>query len=118
MNWKLWLILGAIGYAVMKSRYPHWYEDLTLRSYAGDNIASPGDTPESKSKFETAAKVAQQVGLPIGWILEIAGKYQDGDLTKIASRVQQKVLQMGPPNATDPATLAAYKDAALAAAGN
>lgn len=119
MGIRGWLIAGAIAYALLKAKNPTWYEDLMLRGYAADQVPPPttATDPETKKKFEMAATVAQAVGLPIGWILEIAQKVSPSDLPLIAAKIAAKVKSLGPPSDTTAATLAAYKAAAMAAGG-
>ena len=117
MTWRGWLVLGGVLYAVLKASNPHWYEDLMLRSYAKDQVPPSNLTPEQQQKLQVASLAASAVGLPVGWILEIATKVKPEDVPVIAKRIAEKVKSMGPPSDTTDATLAAYKAKALAAVG-
>lgn len=117
MKLQTWLILGAVAFAVLKASNPHWYEDLMLRSYAKDRLPPSTLTPDEQSKLQAASLAASAVGLPIGWILEIAVKVKAEDLPVIAKRISDKVKSMGPPPDTTEATLEAYKRTAMAAGG-
>lgn len=117
MTWRGWLILGGVLYAVLKTSNPHWYEDLMLRSYAKDQIPPSNLPPEQQQKLQAASLAASAVGLPVGWIVEIAIKVKAEDLPVIAKRIADKVKSMGPPPDTTDATLAVYKAKALAAGG-
>ncbi len=117
MTWRGWLILGAVAFAVLKTANPHWYEDLMLRGYAKDSLPPSNLTPDQQTKFQIASSAASAVGLPVGWLFEIALKVQPGDLPTIAKRIADKVKSMGPPADTSDAALAAYKAQALAAGG-
>lgn len=118
MKLRTWLIIGAVGFALLKAVRPNWYQDLMLRAYAKDQIPPPRPVdPEQQKKFETVAMVSAAAGLPIGWVLEIASKVRAEDLEAVAKKVRAKVLSMGPPADTEPHTLEYYKATAIAAGG-
>lgn len=117
MTWRGWLIVGAIAFAVLKARNPHWYEDLMLRSYAKDRVPPSNLTPEQQEKLQAASLASAAVGLPVGWLFEIAMKVKAEDLPVIAKRIADKVKSMGPPSDTTDATLDEYKRTAMAAGG-
>jgi hypothetical protein len=117
MKLRTLLILGAVGYAVYNALHPHWYEDLMNRAYAPDHLSKPEDAPGGVDGYTAAGAISAALGLPIGWILDIAKKVQPGDVPAIAQKVKDAILKMGPPVNTLPETLAAYKKQALAAAG-
>ena len=117
MKLRTWLVLGAVAFALLKARNPHWYEDLMLRSYAKDRLPPSSLTPEQQKKLQAASLAASAAGLPIGWLLEIAVKVKAEDLPVIAKRISDKVKSMGPPPDTTEATLEAYKKMALSAGG-
>lgn len=117
MGWKGWLLIGAVAYFVFKTKHPRWYEDLMLRAYAPDHVVPKAQTPEEQAKYAQASQAATAVGLPIGWIIEIAGKVKAEDLAMIAKRLSEAVLVMGMPSDTLPNTLATYKAKAYAHAG-
>lgn len=114
-TWQKVLIGLSVSYAILKYCEPHWYEDLMCRAYAPDYLVKPGADAASQSNFEAASAAAAVVGLPVGWLIDIASKVQPGDLTIIAGKIRDKVLAMGQPVDTTPATLASYKAAAIAA---
>jgi hypothetical protein len=111
------LVIGAVAYAVLKASNPRWYEDLMLRGYAKDQVPPSQLTPDQQRNLQIASAASAAVGLPIGWILEIAVKVDPKDLPVIAKRIAEKVKQMGPPDGTSEDALAAYKAKALAASG-
>jgi hypothetical protein len=111
------LILGALAFSLLKAKNPAWYEDLMLRGYAKDRLPPQTLTPEMQQKFDLASKASAAVGLPVGWILEIATKVSPQDLPLIAKRIAAAVKSMGAPLDTSDAGLAAYKAKALAAGG-
>lgn len=117
MGLRTWLLLGTVAFALLKAKNPHWYEDLMLRSYAKDRIPPSTLTPEQQQKIQAASLASAAVGLPVGWILEIATKVKAEDLPVIAKRIAEKVKSMGPPLDTREDTLEAYKKAAMAAGG-
>lgn len=117
MKLQTWLIIGAVAFAILKAKNPYWYEDLMLRAYAKDRLPPSTPTPEQQQKLQVASTVASAVGLPIGWVLEIAMKVDAKDVPVIAKRVADKVKSMGPPADTADATLAEYKRKALEGVG-
>lgn len=107
-----WLVIAAavgVAWALLRSREPAWYRDLVLRAYAADQIPLPG------APLEPAAAVALELDLPIAWVQQL-GQADAVALDLAARRVKAAVLA-APPVDTSPATLAAYKSAALAAGG-
>lgn len=118
MKLRTWFIIGAVAFALLKAKYPNWYQDLMLRAYAKDQIPPPRPVdPEQQKKFETVSMVSAAAGLPIGWVLEIASKVRPEDLQVVAKKISAKVLAMGPPTDTEPHTLEYYKATAIAAGG-
>jgi hypothetical protein len=116
---KTVLILVALGWVVLRKTRPKWYDDLMLRAFASEQYTAD-ESKQSREQFEKAADVASRFVLPLGWMLTVAEKVQDGSVAKIAeaaARIQKAVLKLGPPADTQPATLAAYKDAVFKAAG-
>lgn len=111
------LVIGAVAYAILKASNPRWYEDLMLRGFAKDQVPPRELTPDQQRNLQIASVASAAVGLPIGWILEIAVKVDPKDLPVIAKRIAEKVKQMGPPVDTSDEALAAYKAKALAVAG-
>lgn len=116
MKLRTVLIIGAVAFAILKAKNPHWYEDLMLRSYAKDRLPPSTLTPEQQQRLQIASTVSSAMGLPIGWVLEIAMKVDPKDLPVIAKRVADKVKSMGPPPDTSESTLEAYKRKALSVA--
>jgi hypothetical protein len=117
MKLRTVLVIGAVLFAVLKAKNPRWYEDLMLRGYAKDQVPPRELTPEQQQKLQIASAASSAVGLPVGWILEIAYKVDPKDVPVLAKRVAEKVKSMGPPKLTTPEALAEYKAQALAAAG-
>ena len=117
MGLRVWLVLGAVAFALLKAKHPTWYEDLMLRGYAKDQVLPSSLTPEQQQKLQIASSASAAVGLPVGWLLEIAVKVKPEDLPVLARRIAAKVKQMGPPKLTTDEALAAYKAQALAAGG-
>lgn len=115
MKLRTFLILGAVGYAILSAMRPHWYEDLMNRAYVADHLAKPSDLPPDQ--WQMASMAATAVGLPVGWLVDIARKVKPEDLPVIAEKIKAKVVAMGAPTDTQDATLAAYKAQAIAAAG-
>ena len=116
---KTVLILVALGWVVLRKTRPKWYDDLMLRAFASEQYTAD-ESKQSREQFEKAADVASRFVLPLGWMLTVAEKVQDGSAAKIAeaaARIQKAVLKLGPPADTKPETLAAYKDAVFKAAG-
>lgn len=116
---KTVLILVALGWVVLRKTRPKWYDDLMLRAFASEQYTAD-ESKKSREQFEKAADVASRFVLPLGWMLTVAEKVQDGSAAKIAEaagRIQKAVLKLGPPTDTKPETLAAYKDAVFKAAG-
>jgi hypothetical protein len=118
MKLRTWLVIGAVAFALLKAKYPRWYEDLMLRAYARDQIPPPRPVdPDQQKKYDTVAMVSAAAGLPIGWVLEIASKVRPEDLAAVAKRISAKVISMGPPKDTQPETLQSYKQTAIDAGG-
>ena len=118
MKLRTWLIIGAVAFALIKAKYPRWYEDLMLRAYAKDQIPPPRPVdPEQQKKYDTVSMVSAAAGLPIGWVLEISAKVRPEDLQMVAKKISAKVLAMGPPSDTEPLTLEYYRATAIAAGG-
>lgn len=115
MGVRGWLIFGAVAYAIFNAARPTWYADLMNRAYADDHLVSSSGV--SPSVWQNASIAAAIVGMPIGWLLDIASKVQPGDVEIIAQKLKNAVLRAGPPPDTLPATLAAYKAKIFAAAG-
>ena len=115
-TWQKVLIGCSIGYLVLKWQKPHWYEDLMNRAYAPDYLV-PQSAAASPQAYQLAAAAAAAVGLPVGWLIDIASKVKPGDLTIIAGKIRDKVMAMGPPADTQQQTLDAYKSQAIGAAG-
>jgi hypothetical protein len=114
--WHVGLVVG-VGWIVVRSWRPAWYDDLMLRAFAGDNLRDPGKTKEEIAAFEKAADLAARVVIPLGWalrIVETVGPIKAEDAVKA---VKAQVLAWGPPTSTDPASLEAYKAKALKTAG-
>lgn len=117
MGIKGWLVVGAVAYALLKASNPRWYEDLMLRGYAKDRVPPRELTPDQQQKLQIATTAAAAVGLPVGWIFEIALKVDAKDVPVIAKRIAEKVKAMGPPSLTTDEGLAAYKAMALSNIG-
>ena len=113
MRLRWWLVIAGVSYAVFNAVRPHWYDDLMNRAYAPDHLVQPTDV--APDKWQLATMAATAVGLPVGWLIDIAQKVKPEDVPIIAAKITAKVLAMGQPADTQPATLAAYKDAAIAA---
>ena len=112
-----YLGIAALCWVVVRAARPKWYDDLMLRAFASDQTANPGQSEAERQKFEQAADIAARAVMPIGWVLKLAEVATGTTLEQAVQQVQQKVLAMGPPKDTQPQTLAAYKQQALAAGG-
>lgn len=119
MKLKFWHVAFALGlgWVLIRSTRPKWYEDLMLRAFAADQFADPGKTKEQKEQFEKAADLAARALLPMGWVLRIVEVASGTTAEQAVGKVQAWVLKAGPPADTQPATLADYKAKALAAGG-
>lgn len=117
MRLGTWLAIGAVA-LVLLAKSQRWYEDLMLRAFARDNVPPHDDTPQGKRNLQLASSAASEVGLPVGWVLELIPKVKPEDLQAAAQRVAAKVKSMGPPPDTTDATLAEYKKTAMSAAGS
>jgi hypothetical protein len=115
---KVWKYVGAFAllWILLRATKPKWYQDLMLRAFASDQVAEPGKSPEAQQQFEQAADLAARALLPLGWVLKVAEITTGVTLEQAVQKVQQKVLDMGPPADTSPETLAKYRDTAIAAA--
>jgi hypothetical protein len=114
--WQVGLVVG-VGWIVVRSWRPAWYDDLMLRAFAGDNLQDPGKTKQEIEAFEQAADLAARCVIPLGWalrIVEMVGPVRAEDAVKA---VKAQVLAWGPPASTDAASLAAYKAKALQTVG-
>ncbi len=111
MKLRTWLIIGAVGYAILNAVKPSWYDDLMNRAYAPDHLAKPDNVPPDK--WQMASMAATAVGLPVGWLIDLSQKVKPEDLPIIAQKLKDKVLSMGAPADTKLETLAAYKKTAI-----
>lgn len=95
-----------------KSSRPKWLDDVLLRTYASDHV-------KGATKDEKAADVALELGLPITWVEELRDLgVDDTRLENAAAAAVNYMVDVGPPSSSDPATLAAYRAAAIQAGAN
>lgn len=117
MRLGTWIAIGAVAALVLTlAKQQRWYYDLMLRAFAKDQVPPHVTTPEGKRSLQVASSVASEVGLPVGWVLEMAPKVPPDGLSAAAQRVVDKVKSMGPPPDTTEQTLAWYKKQAMSAA--
>jgi len=111
---KIAIAVAAAGCAYLLSGKPKWVDDLLIRAYSVDHMVDRGITPEEKQRFEHAAAVASQTGLPVGWVYRLLGL--GGTLNQVADAGDEVIAtmkEMGPPVDSLPETLASYRDKVL-----
>jgi len=111
---KLAIAVAAAGCVYLLSGKPKWVDDLLIRAYSVDHMVDRGTTPEEKERFEQAAAIASQTGLPVGWVfrlLELGGTLNQ--VAQASNQIIAVMKEMGPPVDSLPETLASYRDKVL-----